>query len=288
MYLNYANSLLDKPEGNRNNNFELLINSCGTYRLYNKVQLPTFREKGRIDYQLIYLVSGKGYFYFHEGVPTMVNAGTMVLFRPEEPQRYIFYGKDKPDIYWIHFTGSAVEESFQKYGINCDSHIISTDTRQDSIVNLFKQIIWELQTKKVFFQDSTTLYFKQLLILLGRHNSKYNLNEKKVSSIEIEEAVSYFYEHYSENINVEEYVDNFGLSISSFFRKFKLYTGMTPLQYILDIRLTNAKNLLKTSDYSVNEIALIVGYDNPLYFSRLFHKHTGLSPIEYRKQEQNF
>lgn len=58
---------------------------------------------------------------------------------------------------------------------------------------------------------------------------------------------------------------------------------MTPLQYLLNIRLTNAKKLLETTDYSINEIALIVGYDNALYFSRLFHKHVGVSPREYRE-----
>lgn len=46
----------------------------------------------------------------------------------------------------------------------------------------------------------------------------------------------------------------------------------TPMQFITSIRITNAQMLLETTNYAVNEIARIVGYDNPLYFSRLFHK----------------
>ena len=45
----------------------------------------------------------------------------------------------------------------------------------------------------------------------------------------------------------------------------------------------NAQNLLENTEYNITEIAEAVGYDNPLYFSRLFHKHTGLSPSAYRK-----
>ena len=63
----------------------------------------------------------------------------------------------------------------------------------------------------------------------------------------------------------------------------KKSTGTTPMQFITSIRITNAQMLLETTNYAVNEIARIVGYDNPLYFSRLFHKLKGCSPSEYRK-----
>lgn len=73
------------------------------------------------------------------------------------------------------------------------------------------------------------------------------------------------------------------MSTCWFIRNFKQYTKMTPLQYILSIRIANAQSLLETTLYSMTEIASIVGYDNPLYFSRIFKKQTGLSPSEYRK-----
>ena len=60
---------------------------------------------------------------------------------------------------------------------------------------------------------------------------------------------------------------------------------MPPMQYILSIRIANAQNLLETTAYTVSEIAAIVGYDNPLYFSRLFKKQLGMSPTEYRKRQ---
>ena len=231
MFVKYANSPSDKPEGNMNKNTILEINSCGTYRLYSQKVLPTFRSSGRIDYQLIYIASGKG------------------------------------------------------YGIDPTHHTILSGTNPD-YAHLFEMIIWELQLQKDFYQESAVLYFKQLLISLGRFDHKDSLNMKSSISTEIEQDAAYFHEHYRENINIEEYVESLCLSNSLFFRKFKLYTGMTPLQYLLDIRLSNAKKLLETTDYSINEIASIIGYDNALYFSRLFHKHIGMSPKEYRNSLQ--
>lgn len=62
---------------------------------------------------------------------------------------------------------------------------------------------------------------------------------------------------------------------------------MSPMQYILMNRINNAVSLLETTDYNVNEISTIVGYENPLYFSRLFKKQKGVSPTEYRKLLHN-
>ena len=63
---------------------------------------------------------------------------------------------------------------------------------------------------------------------------------------------------------------------------FKKYTGETPLQFLIKLRLDTAKNLLKSTTCTVNEISEMIGYDNPLYFSRLFSKHVGISPQKYR------
>ena len=55
------------------------------------------------------------------------------------------------------------------------------------------------------------------------------------------------------------------------------------MKYILEIRIRNAQVLLETTDYSIIDIASIVGYDNAMYFSRLFRKAKGVSPSRYRK-----
>jgi transcriptional regulator GlxA family with amidase domain len=73
------------------------------------------------------------------------------------------------------------------------------------------------------------------------------------------------------------------MSTSWFTRSFRNATGTSPMQYILQTRIRNAQTLLETTDDSISNIASIVGYDNPMYFSRLFSKAKGVSPTGYRK-----
>ena len=74
------------------------------------------------------------------------------------------------------------------------------------------------------------------------------------------------------------------MSVSWFIRNFREYTGSTPTQYILSLRISNAQSLLENTSCNITEIAEIVGYDNPLYFSRLFKKQSGMSPSAFRRQ----
>ena len=104
----------------------------------------------------------------------------------------------------------------------------------------------------------------------------------------MDNAVTFFSENYNQNINIDDYAASRGMSVSWFIRNFKKYTGSTPMQFIVGIRINNAQMLLETTTYSIHEISKIVGYDNQLYFSRLFHKLKGYSPREYRKLRNKF
>ena len=117
MYINtgYLNhSYLDFKDKRR----PLIVGSCGTYRLSGDPKMPTYRPKGRQDYQIIYIASGLGHFHFDKTEnETIVPAGNMVLYRPKELQKYEYYGADKTEVYWIHFTGSDVKNLLRKYGL---------------------------------------------------------------------------------------------------------------------------------------------------------------------------
>ena len=104
---------------------------------------------------------------------------------------------------------------------------------------------------------------------------------------EIEMAVSYFNENYNTKISVAQYAESLHISTNWFIRNFKQHMKISPAQYLLSLRMVNAQSLLENTDYSVGEIAEIVGYDNQLYFSRVFKKEYGVSPAQYRKRAEN-
>ena len=90
----------------------------------------------------------------------------------------------------------------------------------------------------------------------------------------------------NEEISIEAYAASRNMSTSWFSRCFRTIVGESPMRYILLLRIRNAQVLLETTDGTVSEIARIVGYENSMYFSRLFRKEKGVSPLKYRKAFQ--
>ena len=259
----------------------LIVGSCGTYRLRTKDRLPTRRPRGRLDYQLLYIASGKTHFII-QGQEREVSAGHMVLFLPRQEQNYVYYGKDKPEVYWVHFTGSDVKNILRRYHIPLHENVFYCGAAS-TYTYLFKEMIHELQTCHVGFQELLTMYLHQIFILIQRSRQEQKPTISSYLQEEMEIARRYFNEHYNEPISIEDFAQSRSMSISWFLRNFKQVTGMSPMHYILTNRINNAASLLETTDYNVSEISAIVGYDNPLYFSRLFKKQKGVSPTEYRK-----
>lgn len=259
----------------------LIVGSCGTYRLRTYERLPTWRPRGRIDYQLLYVASGKTVFYFN-GEPKEVAAGHMVLFQPKQEQHYEYFAVDRPEVYWVHFTGSDVRNILKHYDIPLDRHVIYSGSSA-TYAYLFKEMIHELQTCRTGFEELLEMYLRQIFLLVQRSWEERKPTVSSYLQEEIDYARKYFNEHYNEDISIEEYAQSRGMSVSWFLRNFKQMTMKSPMQYILTIRINNAVSLLETTDYNVTEISTIIGYDNPLYFSRIFKKQKGVSPSDYRK-----
>lgn len=261
----------------------LVVTSCGNYRMKTRDVFETRRDKGRKDYQLLYIASGKSHFFI-DGKEHILTAGHMVIFHPDEPQHYKYYKEDRTSVYWVHFTGSQVEKILEHYNIIRSEKIIYSGTSPD-FQWLFGQIIQELQLCRKQYDEMLTLLLRNIFILIRR---SLEINKKFTDTMEkeVSYAIYYFRDNFNKEINVDEYAQSLNISVSWFIRCFRQITGMTPLQYVINLRISNAQMLLETSDYTISQIAESVGYENALYFSRLFHKQTGISPKEYRKKSK--
>ena len=184
----------------------------------------------------------------------------------------------------IHFTGSDVKNLLRKYGFKDNRRVFPVGSSLE-YEHIFKQIILELQRCQDDYEEMLALLLTRLLIVFKRELSREHILKNEYLDREMDYAVSYFNENYNKDISIEQYAESRGMSVSWFIRNFKKYTGMTPMQFIVSRRINNAQLLLEQTNYSINEIAKVVGYDNQLYFSRLFRKQKGFSPSQYRKRE---
>ena len=280
MYIN-SGYLFNSRVPFREKKMPLRILSAGTYQLYTWPKLPTLRPRGRVDWQIIYIAAGKGHFIL-DNREVIVPAGNMILYQPKQVQNYFYYGADKTQVWFVHFTGREVRNILKQYEIPTDGYILHTGISRE-YESLFRRMRDELVNCSWGYEEMLTYLFRGLLMTMRRHMTEKGPRVTGFVQDEMERARIYFDEHYKEDISIEQYAASRSMSTSWFNRSFKSAMGTSPMKYILDIRIRNAQVLLETTDYSISDIAALIGYDNPLYFSRLFSKAKGLSPSRYRK-----
>lgn len=280
MYIN-AGYLNNSRTDFKDSSTPLVVGSCGTYRLKTRPKLPTYWQKGRRDYQILYVANGKTHFWF-DGREEIVSTGHMVLYKPEEIQKYVYYLEDNPEVFWIHFTGRDVKNILAYHGISLDEHVFYCGVLPDYKA-LFRKIIQELQLCRYGYEDYIASLFNDILLLVDRQQHEQKKTTGNVQE-QIERAAAYFNENYNTKISIDDYAESLHISTNWFIHNFKQYAGMSPAQYILSLRMVNAQSLLERTTYNIKEISEIVGYENPLYFSRVFKKEIGKSPAQYRKE----
>lgn len=109
-----------------------------------------------------------------------------------------------------------------------------------------------------------------------------DLNGLRVAR-KIESVINYMLKHVNEPLSISTLSAIAGYSASHFFSLFKFQTGCTPLNFFTRLRMRCASELLRNQKFSVKETAVLLGYNDPYYFSRIFKVIVGIAPSDYRK-----
>lgn len=257
----------------------LLINCIG-YE-YDEPAGVANREQGRVDFLLSYLHSG----FMKVRIANreqMIEAGTVFISKPYERQYYAKSGKEPTGSYWLHFTGYGVTDLLIKAGLWQESIFVTGVNNE--IPLLFARIIEEETEKQPSFEHISAALLQELIYTISR---KMAIQEK-VKHMDPGELIMHasfdlLHKNYAQKMTVKELASHAGLSLSRYSSLFKQYTGLSPQQYLIQYRFQKAKDLMSHTHLNIRQIASLVGFDDQLYFSRLFKKYEHLSPIEYRK-----
>ena len=161
----------------------------------------------------------------------------------------------------------------------------STTLNSNDIITQFIQSLeFYFDYPELMSDEILTLKLKELIILLIQTEQIESISSlladlTNPQSFEFNKVIE---AHLFSNLSIEELANLTNLSLSSFKREFKKNYSDSPTNYILSKRLEKAKELLVYSENNISEIAYDLGFNDPLYFTRLFKKKEGVPPTEYR------
>lgn len=258
----------------------LTVNSCGFYEITDR-DLGAFRPLGRSDYQLIYIASGKAE-YVSDGARNTAFAGDLLVYRPREPQDYVFCSGMNTKVYWVHFTGTGAAEMLSKSGFYGETRYSIGVC--DEICADILELICEIQLARPGYE----LFCSSVLMrtvarasrLLDCSDSRKNIR-KYDRLIPIIEKMN---TDMCDTSSIEDYAGQCFLDPYYFISLFKEYTGHSPHTYRTMLKIEKAKQLLSGTDMTVGEIAEFLGYRDALYFGRVFRKYVGKAPGIYKKE----
>ncbi|MBE7177467.1 MAG: AraC family transcriptional regulator [Mucilaginibacter polytrichastri] len=234
------------------------------------------------EYQIIYITKGKGVFESENQELAEVQAGTLILLFPGERHRYRPDAQTGWDEYWVGVRGKIMDD-LRANGYICPRQPCLPIGFHEQIFNLFDHIIGNTKTEKPGYQP---LISGAVLHLLGHCHSvsRQMANENSGENILIDKARLLFREHLHEHYSPEQAAAELHIGYSKFRKIFKAYTGLSPGQYYLQLKIRKAKEMLGDPDLPVKEIAYRLRFDSCFYFSKIFREKAGLSPTEYRKR----
>lgn len=226
----------------------------------------------------------------------VMDAGSQIVndSLPIAPRQFILFPPNKPyfaatpngsaAFYWFHITGSAVESLIHSVGIEPGRVYDIPQSVMASVKQDFSTIFHEATLQQAGFEDMCASISQGILIKLGRGHLDAVRNDmaaqyrKRLSA-----SVQQMHFHYTSNLRISDLAEMEHLSTSRYRELFRLAFGVSPSEYLMKLRISYAQDLLLTTELSITEIADACGFDDVMYFSRLFHKKTGAAPGAYRK-----
>ena len=262
----------------KTSNEYLRVNSCAKQHLFGKDRVRV-RKGGRVDWHILYIT--RGFCIIEsESECVRVGKGNIILFKPNEPQKYSFLGADDSVSRYIHFCGRDCEKMLRTAGIYSRLTYVGESGILESIHDRLCDEYW---VKKPFFEEMCAGILSEFIMKAGRL-AFYKNNNISVSNVKnMDKICTLMRNEISNTRKISEYAKLLNLSTDRFSHAFKESIGISPKQYIINMKINTATELLSSTNMTVSAVAEAVGISDYNYFSRLIKGYTGNSPLYYRK-----
>lgn len=237
------------------------------------------------EYQVIYITKGQGFFESESYSQVKVKAGTLIILFPNEKHRYKPDSNTGWDEYWVGVKGAIIDNLLVAGYLSPANpcHYIGFN---DSVISLYDLIIEKTKQERPGYQP---LISGIVLHLIGNCHAiiKQSALENNEDEVIINKARLLFRANINNPYSPENTAKELNVGYSWFRKRFKSYTGLSPGQYYLQLKIERAKELLTNSNMRIKEIAIELNFDSALYFSKIFRDKTGFSPSDYRDRRRD-
>lgn len=237
------------------------------------------RRRRNASYLLIYCTAGRGTLHIN-GSNKPVGPGDIVVLRAGQSHAYAADQEDPWSIFWVHYSG-VLSSDYTAF-LSGDEAIYAVGV-QPRLITLFQQL---LSIKTVGFSLSrfvqSSCQLKSLLTELGCSATERHANERK--RFDLEAVLDQMRANLHADLDLDALAATASLSKFHFIRCFKAVTGQSPIQQFIQMKMQLACTLLDNSSEPIQSVASKVGYNDALYFSRIFKRLIGMPPTRYRQQ----
>ncbi|RUS47771.1 AraC family transcriptional regulator [Cohnella sp. AR92] len=238
-----------------------------------------------VDYYLLHhVMSGRGVFASGD-LRVELRAGQSFLIHPRQLVSYESDSKEPWRYRWIAFSGRIADELVLDAGLSAMAPIADTGdspgpgSRFEAIFDAFRQ---KAKSAALTANGQLHLLLAELKEAAADGSSE-PLRPDSHSEELVQRVVGYLSAQYPEVVTIEAMSETLGYNRAYLSRIFKQHTGLTPIAFLTRTRIDHGRRLLRERhELTVEQIASSVGYPDALYFSKLFRKHYGQTPTEYR------
>jgi len=242
----------------------------------------------RDHYLWVYVVRGRG-IYRAFGQERTLGAGQSFLLFPNELTLYRADLDDPWEYQWVGFGGTKAGRVAGSIGVSSGRPVF-THARPGEIEAVFERLLaFEPSRNDSLDRLFYDAVLSSLLHEIGMDAAVHSNGEPPTgaaASSYMDDALNFMKQHYDKNIDVSTVADYVGLERSYFTKKFGHATGMSPYDYILELRLARAKEQLERTDAPIEHIALLLSFNSTFHFSSFFKRRTGMSPSVYRRMSR--